>query len=252
MLLTAQGRVGCRVPYRGEIYIDPHRFIFCATSNGMSSTKDLANRSVIIRLRKHASKYQFHRWAEGGLVEHVKANQARLLAGVHAIIRQWYEAGAPEATVFGHDFRGWHRIAESIVSMHWPELGPVIDSEHIETLLRISDPARSWLREVCQLVESGEEVTASEIADLCSNNGLTIPSCREDTDDKSRARAVGMAMGRMLEKELCIVIDGTAIIKSERQTKRFDGEGYKPTKFYRFRKEQSPQTAVTQSGIRKL
>ena len=247
MLLTAQGRVGCRVPYRGEIYIDPHRFIFCATSNGMSSTKDLANRSVIIRLRKHASKYQFHRWAEGGLVEHVKANQARLLAGVHAIIRQWYEAGAPEATVFGHDFRGWHRIAESIVSMHWPELGPVIDSEHIETLLRISDPARSWLREVCQLVESGEELSASGIADLCSNNGLAIPSCREDADEKSRARAVGMAMGRLIEKELWIVIDGTVIIKSERQTKRFDGEGYKPTKFYRFQKEQAPQTAVNPS-----
>jgi hypothetical protein len=244
MLLTAQGRVGCRVPYRGEIYIDPHRFIFCATSNGMSSTKDLANRSVIIRLRKHAVDYRFHRWPEGGLAEHVKANQTRLLAGVHAIIRQWYEGGAPEAAVSGHDFRGWHRIAESIVGMNWPELGPVIDSDHIETLLRISDPARSWLREVCPLVESDKEVTASEIADLCSSNGLAVPSCRDDADEKSRARAVGTAMGRLFEKELCIVIDGTAIIKSERQIKRFDGEGYKPTKFYQFWKGQAPQAAV--------
>lgn len=236
MILTAPGRIGCRVPHRGEIYVDPHRFIFCATSNGMQSTRDLANRSCIIRLRKRKEDYRFHTWPDGGLIDHCRLNQARLLAGVHAIIQDWYNAGAVKADVFGHDFRGWHTIIEGIVSHAWPKVGPVIDAEHKESIQRISDPAKAWLREICQAVDNNAELCASGIVELSSLNGLTVPGCREDDNDSKAAKAVGVAMKRVFGNEHSIVIDGILIERFERQVKRENYGNNRLQKIYRFTK----------------
>lgn len=51
-ILTADsGTVPCRVPYAGTVEVDPLHFVFTATSNGMDTTDDLANR-VIRHLRR--------------------------------------------------------------------------------------------------------------------------------------------------------------------------------------------------------
>ena len=235
-VLTAPGRVGCRIPHRGEIYVDPHRFLFCATSNGMQSTCDLANRSCVIRLRKRPEGYRFRAWPEGGLVLHVRENSARYLAAVHSIIQDWHEAGAQMADVNGHDFRGWHGLVEAIVGRAWPDVGPVIDAEHRETLTRFSDPARAWIRAVMQLAENGEWLTASEIADLCEMNALDIPACREDADEQARARAVGKALSKLFRQDETLSIDGGRVVKSESLIPRTDGRGFTPCKRYEFQK----------------
>lgn len=48
--LTAEGSFPARVPHRGEVQIDPQRFLVLMTSNGVESTRDFANRSSIIRI----------------------------------------------------------------------------------------------------------------------------------------------------------------------------------------------------------
>lgn len=50
--MTADGSFSARVPHCGEVQIDPSRFLVLMTSNGVDSTRDFANRSSIIRIRK--------------------------------------------------------------------------------------------------------------------------------------------------------------------------------------------------------
>ncbi len=103
--------------------------------------------------------------------------------------------------------------------------------------MRIADLSRAWLRDVCKAVESGGELSASELADVCILNGLAIPSCREDADDRGRAKAVGMTMARLFKDVRVMIFDGVEIARKERSVKRDDGEGYTCLKTYRFRKE---------------
>jgi hypothetical protein len=45
------GTIPARVPHKGEVQVTPERFVFQLTSNGFESTRDLANRSCITRIR---------------------------------------------------------------------------------------------------------------------------------------------------------------------------------------------------------
>ena len=61
LLTRPLGRtVPARVPYKGEVQVRPDRFVFQLTSNGFESTRDLANRSCIIRIRKRRG-FRFRR-----------------------------------------------------------------------------------------------------------------------------------------------------------------------------------------------
>ena len=55
--LTADGSITARVPYHGNVLIDPSKFIVFISSNGFEATKDLANRASIIRIRKRENHH---------------------------------------------------------------------------------------------------------------------------------------------------------------------------------------------------
>jgi hypothetical protein len=74
MLTVIYGEtIAARIPYKPEIQVRPDRFIFQLTSNGFVSTRDLANRSCIIRIKKRHD-YSFKRYSEGDISDHVLAN----------------------------------------------------------------------------------------------------------------------------------------------------------------------------------
>ena len=50
--LTAKDSFPCRIPHCREIEVDPSRFFILMTSNGIETTRDLANRSSIVRIFK--------------------------------------------------------------------------------------------------------------------------------------------------------------------------------------------------------
>ena len=72
--------VSARIPYKPEIQVRPDRFIFQLTSNGFTSTRDLANRSCIIRIRKKHG-FAFKRYAEGNIIDHILAKPANYSRG---------------------------------------------------------------------------------------------------------------------------------------------------------------------------
>jgi hypothetical protein len=69
-------------------------FIFI-TSNGLETTRDLANRSVIIRIRKRPQGHKFKKYDEGDLLAHVVAKQPFYLGCVFSVIRAWHQFGKP-------------------------------------------------------------------------------------------------------------------------------------------------------------
>ena len=95
-----KGTIPARVPYKGEVQVMPARFVFQLTSNGFESTRDLANRSCIARIRKRRG-FSFRRYPEGNLLEHVAANQPRYLGAIYCVISQWLAHGKRPLTTYG-------------------------------------------------------------------------------------------------------------------------------------------------------
>ena len=95
--LTAEGSFPCRVPHRGEVTVPPENYFVLLTSNGVDTTRDLANRSNIIRIKKKPAGFCFAKFAEGDLLDRVRQWQAYYLGCVFAVIREWHGRGqAPD------------------------------------------------------------------------------------------------------------------------------------------------------------
>ncbi len=65
IITAGTDRVGVRVPHKGEAQVDITRISFQLTSNGFSSTKDLSNRLLMIRLLKQPANYAFTQYPRG-------------------------------------------------------------------------------------------------------------------------------------------------------------------------------------------
>lgn len=104
-LMTASGAFPIRVPYQGTTYIDADNYFIAMSSNGVEMTPDLANRSLITRIRKQPRGYEFRTYDEGDVLDHVKARQPYYLGCVFAVATSWVDAGRPKTAESRHDFR---------------------------------------------------------------------------------------------------------------------------------------------------
>ena len=212
------GTVPARVPYRGEVQVRPDRFIFQLTSNGFESTRDLANRSCIIRIRKRRG-FRFRRYPEGNLLDHVRANQERYLGAVYSVLSQWLTLGKPatEDTRGEGRFRHWAQIMDWIIQEIFG-LPPLMDG-HEDAQERAANPALNWLRQVCLAVEADarldESLTASEIVEVCHSHGLTIPGVPSDAPESKAMMRVGCIMGKVFKERDSIECDGFQIQRTE-------------------------------------
>ena len=212
--LTAGGRVPCRVPHKGSVDVDIRHFFFSATSNGMEATIDLANRSVITRIRKRPAGYQFKKWPEGDLLDHVKANQAYYLGCIFAVVTEWQRRGQPVTGETRHDFRQWVQALDAIVQTIF-KAAPIMDG-HEAHKARVANPALSWLRQVAiELVAKGKTgwLTASQLSEVASDADIPIPSIRPDAADEDRYRAIGRLMSRIFRETNEVEVDDLKVIR---------------------------------------
>ena len=221
MMTTAGGVVGARVPHKGEIQVDARHFLLMMTSNGVETTRDLANRASIIRIRKRPG-YTFRKFPEGDLLAHIQANQVHFLGAVFAIIRAWHAAGKQRTTETRHDFREWAQVLDWIVRNILEE-APLIDG-HSEAQERVSNTALTWLRRVALAVEADHrldaEITASSIGELCEDHSIEIPGLRETGDDGSRNKRVGILMKKAFGEADELAIDRYHVKRTE--TENYD------------------------------
>lgn len=206
--------------------VDTKPLIWQLSTNGAQFTRDIANRSIVTRIRKRASGYKFREYPEGDLLGHIKANQAYYLGCVFAVIREWVSKGKPKTNDSRHDFRGWCQAVDWIVRniFHLP---PLLDG-HKEQQDRTANPDLQWLRDVSNAVlnleHGGGMFTAGGIGEVCTEEGLSVPGMRQGSEEKIEL-AIGRIMGRVFKNHATkvddefsrIEVDGNLVIRQSRE-----------------------------------
>jgi hypothetical protein len=244
MVLTCPrgASVGCRIPHKPEVQIDPSRVIFHITSNGLEMTEDLANRACITRIRKR-EKWNPPRFPEGGLVEHVAANRARFLGAVFHLIARWVDEGRPqtEDTRAPGRFRAWGQTLDWIVQ-NLAGYPPLLDG-HEQVQQRVASPGLVWVRDIgTRIITTNPDRTnpwtASNLVEFAVEQGIPIPGCKDEANEDAAARAVGRIMGRLFGSQSEVQADDIIVRREETSFERQDGNGFRMNKSYRF--DQSP------------
>ncbi len=233
MTLTWGKSVAVRVPHQGELLVNPSRVCFQITSNGVETTRDLANRSSIVRIKKQPQGYNFKAYPEGDLLTHVEAHQPFYLGCVFSVINAWIQQGKPRSQDARHAFREWASVVDWIVQ-HLLYGSPLMDG-HEAAQQRVSDPLLTWLRRVAVAVtsnpfEHARELRASDLFAICDNAGITIPGAHSP---ERAVQTIGVHMAKLFRDQPHdrIQIDGLDVF---RVTRKDPTEAYKEIIFYRF------------------
>jgi len=233
-LLTAERSFSVRVPYCREVVIDPSRIIVMLTSNGVETTRDFANRSSIVRIRKREG-HAFRQFPEGDLLQHVRANQSYYLGVVFAIVREWIRRGRLRSQEMRHDFREWCQTLDWIIQDILGEASLMDGHEAAQE--RVSDPALTFLRKLTLAVvdqgRAGEPLIASTLYEIADAAQVPVPGLREPDEDKGK-RAIGMLMARLFKTTVTLELDGFRVTRRESEKFRGDGGGNYIAKEYLF------------------
>jgi hypothetical protein len=220
--LRGVGIAPARIPHRGEVQLPTTHINWQLSSNGIEATRDLGNRSIIVRIAKHASDFQFAQYPEGNILPHIKANQLQYLGAVFRVIQEWWEHGRKRSKENRHDFTEWVQTLDWIVQ-EICGLAPLLEG-HTEAILRVSDPALSWLRQVALAVEEqsrlSEALLAREIIDICQALGIEVPGFRGFIGSEQLLMHVGKILGRIFREESETKIDRYQIRKDSRKEHR--------------------------------
>jgi hypothetical protein len=166
------------------------------------------------------------------------------VGAIFCIIKQWHDEGCYRTAENRHDFTEWAQTLDWIVQEIF-QLPPLLDG-HTEEVLRVSDPALSWLRQIGIAVEKdnrlNEALSASEIVDVCQAHNIDFPN-KTSIDDLDRlAMLAGRLLGRVfrdLSVKESLMIDRYKIEREERiQTRPSDGGEFRKH-YYWFKKRSS-------------
>lgn len=221
-VLTATAPVAVRVPFKGEALIDARSVLFQLTSNGIEATRDLSNRMMITRLVHQPPGYVFRAYPEGGLLQHVKAQQPRFLAAVHCVVREWHSRGKPALNT-DHSFREWTGALDWIVQELFGL--PRLLDQHSEIAARASDPGTSWLRKIAPAAvgrfgPSG--ATAFGLADLTEEDeALAVPGVRPNADRAEVAKRIGVLLSRPFKASGRVELDDVLARRDESKDKDY-------------------------------
>lgn len=216
--VTAPGPFPARVPRRGEVLINPRRFIVQLTSNGFESTQDLANRASICRIRKRP---EFpYRDTRG----EVKQRQPYFLGCVFSVVAEWLARGKPKTTDRRHDFVEWCQTLDWICQ-NLLGAAPIMEG-HATAQARVSNPALAWLRSVAVAIEGetrlGQSFTASELCELCDLHGIEVPG---NPEGEIQARQqVGSLCKRVFREGERVEVDGFIIARGPRTVRKPSGD----------------------------
>lgn len=216
--LTAEGSFPCRVPHRGEITVPPENYFIFLTSNGVDTTRDFANRSNIIRIRKKPPGYAFRKYEEGDLLGRVRKWQAYYMGCIFAVIREWHRQGKPRTEETRHDFREWVQVTDWIAQNIFGTV-PIMDG-HQAAQERVSNPNLIWLRRLVLAINEAGELsrgfTASELHEVCEGANIEIPGLATGSDDTKGRKVIGTIMGKLFRDQTTLDVDGFVVTREEK------------------------------------
>jgi hypothetical protein len=237
------GKIECRA-LRVSATVDCTPFIWQLSTNGADFTRDISNRSIVTRIRKQPSGFNFKSYKEGDLLAHVEARQPFYLGCVFAIIREWVAQGKQRSTDTRHDFRAWTQSLDWIVQNLF-NLPPLLDG-HEEIQTRVANPSIQWLRTLAHsIIEkncTGNSFTSMEIGEFCEDEGIEIPGRAKDSTE-----GVHLSIGRVFKKlfkeaptngddATLLMVDGINVMRKTEH--KYEGDIKKPIHYYSFAQAQ--------------
>jgi len=249
---TGDGPFEVRLVRTGYRSVDREKFFVSVTSNGFDTTQDFASRCMFIRLR-YRGEGAFRNYAEGDLLQHVRANQPYFLGCVFAVIREWFGCGCLRTSEcrIRNGFRDGIQVADWIAQSLFG-LPPIMDG-HQEIQRRIASKNLGWLRRLCNEVRQagrlGEEMRASELGAVVTNSGLDVPRVPStDMDNAERIyKAIGGAMGEVFRGSTGdrVDLEGFSVTRNiRREPSEFSASGTNETKYYCVRENRAVEPAV--------
>lgn len=236
-LLTADKTFSVRIPHHGEVEINPEYFFIFLSSNGVEATRDLANRSSIIRIRKRVD-YTYKSYPDGDLLNHVRTHSSYYLGCIFAIVGEWLKEGKPRTKETRHDFRDWVQVLDWIVQKVLKE-APLMDG-HAQAQERTSNPATTLLRKLAiSLEEAGKldvELCASDIYEHCEEQALEIPGLTQANPEAGRKR-IGVILGKIFQStdgEVKLSLDGFWVERKIRRKYDANRQEFRDQKVYVF------------------
>jgi 3',5'-cyclic AMP phosphodiesterase CpdA len=209
--VRGQGRVNCRA-LRNSQTVETSGFIWQISTNGAELTKDLANRSIITRIRKQPEGYRFKTYPEGGVIKHIRARQGYYLGCVFSVVSLWLNAGKPKSNECRHDFQQWCQAMDWIVQKIF-SLPPVLDG-HDGQLARVSSPHLGWMRSLAIAVSGANRaetwLAAADLQEVMVEAGLDAPGAETSGEDPvlRLGRVLGTIFGGGTEK---VEVDGWVV-----------------------------------------
>lgn len=225
-------RVTCRA-LRISASVNTRPFNWQLSTNGAEFTRDIANRSIITRIRKQPRDYQFKEYAEGGLEAHVAALQPLYLGAVFSIIQEWSRNGCQKTTETRHDFRGWCQSLDWIVQNIF-RLAPLLDG-HREEQARTANPAMQWLREVTMAARGAKrldcELTTAQLVGIAEDAAIDFPGNAASKEEPPQR--AGKLLGRVFKESdgQPVTVDGLIVTRTERSVNN-EGRGNEMQKIY--------------------
>jgi hypothetical protein len=222
-LLTADRSFPCRIPGVREIEVDPSKYFIMMTSNGVQTTRDLANRANIIRICKR----------EGvnfpDVLTAIMKRQCYFLGCIFSVIRAWHTQGKPRTSETSHDFQDWCQSLDWVVQNVF-QMSPLMDG-HQCAQDRVSNPGQGFLRRISLEVDRNhmldKQLTASDLLALASTAEVQPPGLRaEDAADETKAKKIlGMLLSGVFKESETIVLEGFIITRGQEDRKRTNGKG---------------------------
>ena len=189
-----------RSAYHADTMIDTRKIIVLLTSNCADVSADLANRCCPIRIIRQDEGYEYRQYAEGDVLDHVRAKQPLYLGAVFSIIQAWHDAGKPRTTTTAHDFRPWARVVDWI-TQNIIKVGSIADGLK-ESKLALSNPHTVWLRLVMLEVQRAnrclEWLRVYQLLDLIEGSAAAVHGTGTDSDDDEQRAVALQTLGRKI------------------------------------------------------
>ncbi len=198
--LTAGGTFPARIPHHGTVLIDSTKFVIFVSSNGFETTKDLANRASIIRIRRREG-FQYRTLNGKDILQLTYLWQPMFMGAVLAVVEEWFRQGKPRTSDTRHDFREWAQSVDWIVQNIFHE-APLMDG-HDVAKERAASPQLSFLRNAAVRLNErgriGTAMSASDIADFCLQEDIEMPGVSPENQTVEEGRKqIGKIMGKVL------------------------------------------------------
>jgi hypothetical protein len=232
--LTAKGSFPCRIPHCREIEVDPSRYFIQLTSNGVETTRDLANRSSMVHNIKRRNV------AFPDTLGAIRAQQSYYLGCVFAVVREWHARGKPQSGEMRHDFREWCQTLDWIVQNLFG-MAPLMDG-HVAAQERVSNPALTFLRRLAFEAERVDNLDtpllASQLFELAEAADIEVPGLREqDQHDGDKAKKIiGIKLAPIFKDTQIVELDGFTVTRTASSRERDDDGGDYVVKTYTFAK----------------